>query len=102
MEWSNFNGVVRFSNGGNSSDGRLNAATVQSSHRDKDHILSTHNQPTSHAAPSLSDAGPPFQTYLYHHQEIYRNLPIPGLDRILEKLSASSKKKEHLAIHSPS
>lgn len=75
MEWSNFNGVVRFSNGGNSSDGRLNAATVQSSHRDKDHILSTHNQPTSHAAPSLSDAGPPFQTYLYHHQEIYRNLP---------------------------
>lgn len=31
MEWSNFNGVVRFSNGGNSSDGRLNAATVQSS-----------------------------------------------------------------------
>lgn len=77
MEWSNFNGVVRFSNGGNSSDGRLNAATVQSSigTRITSYQLTISPLRTAHAAPSLSDAGPPFQTYLYHHQEIYRNLP---------------------------
>lgn len=75
MEWSNFNGVVRFSNGGNSSDGRLNAATVQSSIGTRITSYQLTISPLRTPPPRSPMPDPPFQTYLYHHQEIYRNLP---------------------------
>lgn len=77
MEWSNFNGVVRFSNGGNSSDGRLNAATVQSSIGTRITSYQLTISPLRTPPPRSPMPDPPFQTYLYHHQEIYRNLHVP-------------------------
>lgn len=94
MEWSNFNGVVRFSNGGNSSDGRLNAATVQSSIGTRITSYQLTISPLRTPPPRSPMPEPPFKPISIIIRR-YIGTYLPGLDRILEKLSASSK-KEHL------
>lgn len=95
MEWSNFNGVVRFSNGGNSSDGRLNAATVQSSIGTRITSYQLTISPLRTPPPRSPMPDPPFKPISIIIRR-YIGTYLPGLDRILEKLSISFKKKNTL------
>lgn len=85
MEWSNFNGVVRFSNGGNSSDGRLNAATVQSSIGTRITSYQLTISPLRTPPPRSPMPDPPFKPIPIIIRR-YIGTYLPGLDRILEKI----------------
>lgn len=83
MEWSNFNGVVRFSNGGNSSDGRLNAATVQSSIGTRITSYQLTISPLRTPPPRSPMPDPLFNPISIIIRR-YIGTYLPGLDRILE------------------
>lgn len=85
MEWSNFNGVVRFSNGGNSSDGRLNAATVQSSIGTRITSYQLTISPLRTPPPRSPMPDPPFKPISIIIRR-YIGTYLPGLDRILAKI----------------
>lgn len=92
MEWSNFNGVVRFSNGGNSSDGRLNAATVQSSIGTRITSYQLTISPLRTPPPRSPMPDPPFKPISIIIIRRYIGTYLPGLDRILENYQPLPRK----------
>jgi len=87
MEWSNFNGVVRFSNGRNSSDGRLNAATVQSSIGTRITSYQLTISPLRTPPPRSPMPDPPFKPIsIIIRRYIGTYMYLPDLDRILEEI----------------